>query len=488
MLLLKTRSENRQAPSSTCGDGGCPRVVIVGAGFGGLSAAKTIGKCGASVTVIDRRNYHLFQPLLYQVATAGLSESDIAAPIRGILRDQANTTVLMGMVRGIDTEHHQVLMDDGKTSYDYLVLATGARHAYSDDDWEAYAPGLKKVEDATNMRAKILMAFERAEVTTDDKERSRLLTFVVVGGGATGVELAGALAKLAKRALARDFRNIDPRQARIVLLQRGPRILPGFSEALSTYARDSLAKLGVEVRTGVNVDHVDQDGAIVSGHRIEARTVIWAAGVMASPAGRWLAAERDARGRVLVEPDLSVPGHPEVFVIGDAASVRNADGRQLPGIAPVANQQGRYVGRLIQASIEGRSPPRPIPLPPLRQHGDDRAFDRRCRLLRPELQRSAGMDPMGHRPRLFPNRIPEQTHGYAQLALALSHIPARHAPDHRRPGVRPFKSSTLFRLRPQFDAADLAGDGFGQGLSVFDFAGVFVGRGQVLDEILDFDR
>lgn len=355
MLLLKTKSADPQALSPKCGAGDRPRVVIVGAGFGGLSTARTIGKCGARVTVIDRRNYHLFQPLLYQVATAGLSESDIAAPIRGILRDQANTTVLMGKVTGIDSERRRVLIDGRETPYDYLVLATGARHAYSDDDWEAYAPGLKKIEDATNMRANILMAFERAEVTTDENERSRLLTFVVVGGGPTGVELAGAMAELAKRALARDFRNIDPCQARIVLLQRGPRILPGFSEALSTFARDSLEKLGVEVRTGVNVDHVDQDGAIVSGQCIEARTVIWAAGVMASPAGRWLAAERDARGRVLVEPDLSVPGRPEVFVIGDAASVRNGDGRRLPGIAPVAKQQGRYVGRLIQASIAGRA-------------------------------------------------------------------------------------------------------------------------------------
>jgi NADH dehydrogenase len=210
------------------------------------------------------------------------------------------------------------------------------------------------------MRAKILMAFERAEVTTDDNERRRLLTFVVVGGGPTGVELAGAMAELAKRALARDFRNIDPCQARIVLLQRGPRILPNFSETLSTFARTSLEKLGVEVQTGINVDQVDQDGAIVSGHRIEARTVIWAAGVMASPAGRWLAAERDAQGRVLVEPDLSAPEYPEVFVIGDTAGINNENGRRLPGIAPVANQQGHYVGKLIRGLIEGRARPGPF--------------------------------------------------------------------------------------------------------------------------------
>ena len=360
MQHLNIQTGDKQTLTSVVDNGDLPHIVIVGAGFGGLSAAKAVGKCSARVTVIDRRNYHLFQPLLYQVATAGLSESDIAAPIRGILRNQANTTVLMGMVTGVDTEHRRVLVDGKVMPYDYLVLATGARHAYSDGDWEAYAPGLKKVEDATNMRSKILMAFERAEVTTDDNERSRLLTFVVVGGGATGVELAGAMAELSKRALARDFRNIDPCQARIILLQRGERILPGFSEGLSTFARKSLEELGVEVQTGVSVDHVDENGAIVSGRRIEARTVIWAAGVMASPAGRWLAAVRDARGRVLVGPDLSAPDHPEVFVIGDTASVRNANGRPLPGIAPVANQQGRYVGRFIRALIEGPARPGPF--------------------------------------------------------------------------------------------------------------------------------
>ena len=337
-----------------------PRIVIVGAGFGGLSAAKALRKARAQVTLIDRRNYHLFQPLLYQVATAGLSPADIAAPIRGIVRDQSNTTVLMCQVSGVDRVAQQVLIDDRRIPYDYLVLATGARHAYVNDDWETFAPGLKKIEDATAMRAKILMAFERAEATEDAEQQRSYLTFVVVGGGPTGVELAGAIAELAKRVMARDFRNIDPRSARILLLQNQPRVLPGFAETLSAFARRSLERLGVEVHTDAWVEHVDAEGAIVSGRHIAARTIIWAAGVMASPAGRWLGAERDATGRVKVLPDLSVPGLPNVFVIGDTAHVAGAGDQPLPGIAPVANQQGRYVARLIEAGLRGGKHTRPF--------------------------------------------------------------------------------------------------------------------------------
>ena len=277
-----------------------PNVVIIGAGFGGLSAARTLRRAPVRVTLIDRRNYHLFQPLLYQVATAGLSPADIAAPIRGIVRDQGNTTVLLDRVQDIDTDRREVVLESQRVAYDYLIVATGARHAYTNESWEHHAPGLKKIEDATNIRAKILMAFEKAEATDDARERESLLTFVIVGGGPTGVEMAGAIAELAGRALARDFRNIDPCSARIVLLQRGPRLLPMFPETLSRKARETLESLGVEVHTGVQVDHVDDAGAVVGGRHIRARTVIWAAGIMASPAARWLGAARDRIGRVKV--------------------------------------------------------------------------------------------------------------------------------------------------------------------------------------------
>ncbi len=327
---LAARTGRHDAPAAATED---PRVVIVGAGFGGLSAANSVGRSAARVTIIDRRNYHLFQPLLYQVATAGLSPADIAAPIRGIVRDQANTGVLLGRVSAVDTAARQVIVENKRIPYDFLILATGARHAYSDADWERFAPGLKKIEDATAIRAKILMSFERAEASDDGDEQRRLLTLLVVGGGPTGVELAGAIAELAKRVMARDFRRIDPRGARIVLLQSTPRVLERYPKRLSEIARASLERLGVEVRTDARVEHVDATGAVVSGRRIEAGTVIWAAGVMASPAGRWLGAERDAEGRVKVGADLSVAGLPSVFVIGDTVNVRGKAGRRLPGIA-----------------------------------------------------------------------------------------------------------------------------------------------------------
>ncbi|MGE0260905.1 MAG: NAD(P)/FAD-dependent oxidoreductase [Alphaproteobacteria bacterium] len=340
--------------------GSRPRIVIVGAGFGGLWAATHLARVAAQVTIVDRHNYHLFQPLLYQVATAALSPADIAAPIRGILRDQANATVLLGMVSGVDLDRREVRIGDRRIRYDLLVVATGARHAYfGHDEWEAAAPGLKTIEDATAMRRRVLLAFERAEDATDDAERRRLLTFVIIGGGPTGVELAGSLAELARAALARDFRHIDPTTARIVLVEAGPRLLPSFAPALSAIAARSLARLGVEVRLGRPITGCDAGGAMLGEERIESRTLIWAAGVAASGAGRWLGAECDRSGRVIVGPDLTLPGHREVFVIGDTAR-SEGDGGPLPGVATVAKQQGTYVARVIAARLSGAPEPGPF--------------------------------------------------------------------------------------------------------------------------------
>ena len=332
-----------------------PRVVIVGAGFGGLWAAKTLANAPAEVTVIDRENYHLFQPLLYQVATAGLSPADIAAPIRGIVGAYRNISVMLGEIVGVDVAARVVsIMGGRQVPYDYLVLSTGARHAYfGHDDWEVLAPGLKRIEDATEIRRRILLAFEHAENETNPDERRRLMNLVIVGGGPTGVELAGAIAELARRALAKDFRNIDPRAARIILIEAGPRLLPSFPKDLSDDATQRLEKLGVEVRLGAPVTAINSSGVTIGAVHIEARTAIWAAGVAASPAGRWIGAECDRVGRIKVDPNLAVPGHPEIFAIGDTALALDAAGRPLPGIAPVAKQQGRYVGRLIKAQLRG---------------------------------------------------------------------------------------------------------------------------------------
>jgi NADH:ubiquinone reductase (H+-translocating) len=332
-----------------------PRVVVVGAGFGGLAAAKALARTPAEVVVVDRRNYHLFQPLLYQVATAALSPADIAWPIRSILRHQANTVVQMGRVTGIDTQRREVLLEDRRLGYDYLVLTTGARHSYfGHDEWEDAAPGLKKIADATRIRERVLSAFERAEVTVDEAERRKLLTFVVVGGGPTGVEMAGAVAELARTALARDFRAIDSKDAYVVLVEAGPRVLATFPEELSEEARLQLERLGVQVRLQAAVSECDQDGVVIGGERIGARTVIWAAGVIASPAAKWLGVEADRAGRVVVGADLSVPGHPDIFVIGDTAAAMH-DGAPVPGVAPAGKQMGSYVGRLIDARVRGRS-------------------------------------------------------------------------------------------------------------------------------------
>jgi len=336
-------------------DAAPPRVVIVGAGFGGLWAAKTLANAPVEVVVIDRENYHLFQPLLYQVATAGLSPADIAAPIRGIVGVYRNVTVMLGEIVGVDVVARAVSIMGGRhVPYDYLVLATGARHAYfGHDDWEPLAPGLKRIEDATEIRRRILLAFERAENETDADERRRLMNLVIVGGGPTGVELAGAIAELARRALAKDFRNIDPRVTRIILVEAGPRLLPSFPEDLANDATRRLEQLGVEVRLGAPVTAIDSSGVDIGPARVEARTAIWAAGVAASPAGHWIGAKCDRVGRILVDPDLSVAGHPEIFAIGYTALALDATGTPLPGIAPVAKQQGRYVGSLIKARLRG---------------------------------------------------------------------------------------------------------------------------------------
>jgi NADH:ubiquinone reductase (H+-translocating) len=334
-------------------DRSLPRVVIVGGGFGGLNAARGLAHAPVRVTVIDRSNHHLFQPLLYQVATAGLSPADISTPIRFILRRQRNAEVKMAEVTGVDVARHRVLIADRAVSYDYLVVATGAHHSYfGHDNWEPYAPGLKSVVDATTLRRKVLLAFEAAELERDSAKRRDLLTFVIVGGGPTGVELAGAIAELAHKALAHDFRHFDPASARILLVEAGPRILPAFPEPLARSAHRKLERLGVEVRTSAAVEDIDAQEVLIAGQPLRTQTVIWAAGVTASPAGQWLDVPVDRAGRVVVNPDLSLPGHPEIFVIGDTAEVGD-NGKPLPGVAPVALQEGHYVASAIRRRLAG---------------------------------------------------------------------------------------------------------------------------------------
>ena len=337
------------------------RVVIVGAGFGGLSAAKALRRAPADITVVDRQNHHCFQPLLYQVATAALSPADVAWPIRHILRTQDNVTVLMEDVSGVDARQKLLHTNFGDIAYDYLVIATGAMHSYfGHDEWVEYAPSLKRIVDATRIRRTILIGFEQAEIVTDPAEQQRLLTFVIVGGGATGVEMAGAIAEIATQTLAADFRRIDPRTARIVLLEAGPRLLPTFPDKLSNYAAKVLARAGVEVRLSTRVTNCDGRGVDLEGGRIDAGTVIWAAGVIASPAARWLGAEADRAGRVKVKPDLSVPGHPDIFVIGDTAAIADGNGWPIPGVANAAKQMGHYVGKVIASRVAGRTTSKPF--------------------------------------------------------------------------------------------------------------------------------
>jgi len=339
-----------------------PRVVIAGAGFGGLQATKGLANAAVDVTLVDAQNHHCFQPLLYQVATAALSPADVAWPIRAILRRQKNAHVIMARVTGIDVQARRVHTTEIELPYDYLVLATGTTHSYfGHDDWAPYAPGLKHISDATEIRRRFLIAFERGEVVEDDAERQRLLTFVIVGGGATGVEMAGAIAEVAQRTLRHDFRQIDPSRSRIVLIEAGPRLLPAFNEALSDYAARSLRSMGVEVEPNHMVTGCDGRGVTLKdGRRIDAATVIWAAGVVASPAANWIDAEHDRAGRIEVNPDLSVPGRPDIFAVGDTASVIARDGRPVPGIAPAAKQMGSYVAKVIAARVEGTKPPSPF--------------------------------------------------------------------------------------------------------------------------------
>lgn len=336
-----------------------PHIVIVGAGFGGLEAARNLASAPVRITMIDRRNHHLFQPLLYQVATASLPTSEIAWPIRFLLRSHKNVTTLLGTVAGIDRDRKQVLLDgEPPIGFDTLILATGARHAYfGHDEWEPYAPGVKTLEDATRIRRRILSAFEQAEWETDAARRAQWLTFVIIGAGPTGVELAGTIAELARDTLRGDFRNFDTRSARVVLVEAGPRILAGFTEDLSAYAQRALERLGVEVKLGQPVSQCRADGIELGGAFLAARTILWAAGVAASPAAEWLEAPADRAGRVRVEPDLSVPGQPDIFVVGDTAFVADADGKPVPGVAPAAKQEGRYVAELIKARLRGKPAP-----------------------------------------------------------------------------------------------------------------------------------
>lgn len=342
-----------------------PVVVIVGGGFGGLAAAKALKNAPAHVILIDRTNHHLFQPLLYQVATSVLSPGQIGSPIRGILRRQVNTTVLLGEVTGVDTAGRYVLVSDADRvnvpiHYDYLVLATGAGHSYfGHNEFKKYAPGLKSLADAVAVRNKILGAFEQAEAEEDPSRHRDLLTFVLVGAGPTGVEMAGAIAVLIRNTIRSEFRRIDPASARVLLIDQAPRILGSFSEDLSSATKKRLEQLGVEVISGRGVEQIDAEGVIVAGQRILSHTVIWTAGVSPSPAAKWLDAESDHAGRVRVESDLSVPGHPEILVVGDTAYFDH-DGKPLPGVAQVAMQQGRYAGRLIALHMAGKPAPRPF--------------------------------------------------------------------------------------------------------------------------------
>jgi NADH:ubiquinone reductase (H+-translocating) len=332
-----------------------PRVVIVGAGFGGLVAARALAKNPVRITLIDRQNFHTFQPLLYQVATAGLSPGEIAAPIRWILRDRLNVEVLMTEVQDFDLTRRVVKLPDGEIPYDYLIVAAGASHAYfGHDEWEPFAPGLKTIEDALEIRRRVLLAFELAERQANREKEQVQLNFVVVGGGPTGVELAGTLAEIARRALTNEFRTIDPRKTRIVLLEGGPRVLPAYPEDLSRSAEEQLKRLGVEVHTSALVTNVTPGAVHMGDTQLPAAVILWAAGVAASPLGKKLGAPVDRAGRVAVNPDLSLPGHPEVFVIGDLATLKDKDGKLLPGIAPVAMQEGKTTAQNIVAELRGK--------------------------------------------------------------------------------------------------------------------------------------
>lgn len=330
------------------------RVVVVGAGFGGLAAIQGLRRSKASVTVVDRQNFHLFQPLLYQVATASLNPSDIAAPIRRVVRGWKNTEVILADVTGVDLDRRVVALADGEVPYDSLVLAAGATHSYfGHPEWEAHAPGLKSIEDALEIRRRVLLAFEIAEREPDPELQRAWLTFVIVGGGPTGVELAGTLRDVARMTLAKDFTRIDPRTAEVILIEGSPRVLPPYAPEMSESAKRQLENLGVTVRSGLHVTHIDGEGVAIGAERIAARTVLWAAGVAASPLGKTLGGPVDRAGRVPVQPDLTIPGHPEVYVIGDLAHLEQ-DGKPVPGVAPAASQMGTHAAKNILRAIDGK--------------------------------------------------------------------------------------------------------------------------------------
>mgnify|MGYP002377423321 CR=1 FL=1 len=351
-----------------------PHVVIVGAGFGGLAAARAMASLPVRVTLIDRTNHHLFQPLLYQVATAGLSPADIASPIRSILRQQKRLEIRKSEVTGVDPQGKSVQTADGDIAYDYLILATGARHSYfGNDQWEVHAPGLKTITNATTIRHRVLGAFEEAEKAASEADRERYMTFVVVGGGPTGAEMAGSIAELARRVLACDFDHIDPRRSHIILVEAADRLLGGLPAPLGEKAADYLRELGVDVRLRVRVTGIEVGCVHTDAGAIPTETTIWAAGVQASPAARWLGSESDRQGRVIVKPDLSVEGHPEVFVIGDTAHFAGKDGKPLPGVAPVALQQGTFLGEVLRARLDEQ----PSPVFEYRDKGDLATVGRR---------------------------------------------------------------------------------------------------------------
>ena len=404
-------------------------MVIIGGGFGGLDAARALAGAAVRVTLLDRHNYHLFQPLLYQVATASLSPADIASPIRWILRRQSNVQVLLAEAQTIEPGQRRVIIDGGSIDYDYLIVATGAAHAYfGHPEWAARAPGLKTLDDALEIRRRILLAFEAAERETDAAAQARLLTFVIIGGGPTGVELAGALAEIARRTLKEDFRSIKTESARIVLLEGGPHLLGAFPARLRQAALDSLIRLGVEVRTSAIVTDVTPAAVCIGDERIPAETVLWAAGVAASPLVKSLGVPLDRVGRVLAEPTLTVPGHPEIFVVGDVCALQQ-DGKPLPGVAQVAKQGGAHAAAESDAR-DSRRTARAVPLSRLRQHGDDRPWCGGGGDCLPEGGRIPGLADLAVHPHLLADRLSQPPRGDRGVGVGVLHVPAPRPAHH----------------------------------------------------------
>ena len=410
-----------------------PHVVIIGGGFGGLWAAKALQHAPVRVTLVDRHNHHVFQPLLYQVATAALSPGDIASPIRWILRRQRNTRVLLAEARSIDTAARRVDLDHGESlSYDYLIVAAGSSSSYfGHDDWKANAPSLKTLDDALQIRGRMLLAYEIAEREDNPELRRMLLTFVIVGGGPTGVEMAGAIAEIARQTLSDEFRSIRTEQARVILVEAGPSVLAAFPEPLREAARRSLTKLGVEVRENTTVTKVEEDRVWLGSERIDAGTVMWAAGVTASPLGKSLGVPTDKAGRVLVHADLSIPGHPEVFVVGDLAGLKDAAGQQYPGVAQVAMQQANAAAARDRPYIE-RSAAQAVQIPEPRQYGDDRAKCCRRRLELAACLRLCGVGAVADDPHLLADRISQPADGAGAMGRRVPDLSAERAADHRR--------------------------------------------------------